>query len=304
EALIGLSAIALLRRGSPGRPTVRAGGRLALYPLVAGILFTLNSRWTTGTWFVPAGFFVPQNDALGDAPLAFEQVRESLYVLSGTAWVWPAYGAAALLALGFVRSPQRASLILVLALAGAAVLPWCAYYQGHPVRVRYGLPLVVACAATTAAGIGVLWRPLRPIATALVLVWALTQSPPLDRHAPLVAESQRDAQNRRGREAVTEYLREQWDGTTIMMSMGSLAHYMHDLSHLQMDIRDFLHEGNEQLWVHAATLGPHGYVRWVVIEERAEGGDALFHAARRDPAFLDGFDRVAEGGGIALYRAR
>jgi hypothetical protein len=42
----------------------------------------------------------------------------------------------------------------------------------------------------------------------------------------------------------------------------------------------------------------------VIVEERAEGGDALFRAAERDPKFLDGFERVAEGGGISLYRAR
>jgi hypothetical protein len=79
---------------------------------------------------------------------------------------------------------------------------------------------------------------------------------------------------------------------------------MHDLSQLGMQVRDFLQEGNEQLWVHAASRGPRGFVRWVVIEEQAEGGDALFQAAKADPHFLDGFERVAEGGGIALYRAR
>jgi hypothetical protein len=88
------------------------------------------------------------------------------------------------------------------------------------------------------------------------------------------------------------------------MSMGSLAHYMHDLTELHMHVRDFLQEGNEQLWVHAASQGPRGFVRWVVIEERAEGGDVLFQAASKDPHFLDGFERVAEGGGVALYRAR
>ena len=50
-------------------------------------------------------------------------------------------------------------------------------------------------------------------------------------------------------------------------------------------------------------LGPRGYVDWVAIEERAEGGDALYQASQRDPKFLDGFERVAEGGGVALYRA-
>jgi hypothetical protein len=79
---------------------------------------------------------------------------------------------------------------------------------------------------------------------------------------------------------------------------------MHDLTELRMSIRDFVHEGNEQLWGYAATRGPRGYVTWVVVEEQAEGGDALFQAAQRDPRFLGGFDRVAEGGGVALYRAR
>jgi peptidoglycan/LPS O-acetylase OafA/YrhL len=58
----------------------------------------------------------------------------------------------------FVASRRRASLIVVLALAGAAAVPLVAYYQGHPMRIRYGLPLVAACAAIGAAGIAVLSR--------------------------------------------------------------------------------------------------------------------------------------------------
>lgn len=303
-ALIAFAALALLRRGHGVAHTVKACARLALYPAIALALFSANSRWTTGTWFVPGGFFVPENKALGNASLAFEQVRESAYQLSGTAWVWPAYAAAAVLGLTFLASRRKAPLVLVLSLAAAALLPWYAYYGGHPLRIRYGLPLVVACAAITGAGIATLWAPFRLAAAAFVIYWALGQSALFDRHAPLVAESQRDAQNMRGRAAVTDYLRGHWDGSTVMMSMGSLAHYMHDLSQLNMRVRDFLQEGNEQLWVHAASRGPRGFVRWVVIEEQAEGGDALFQAAKADPHFLDGFERVAEGGGIALYRAR
>ena len=68
------------------------------------------------------------------------------------------------------------------------------------------------------------------------------------------------------------------------------------------DIHDFMHEGNGQTWQYA-VLGPRGYVKWVVIEEQAEGGDALFQARSRDARYLDGFERVAEGGGVGLYRA-
>ena len=302
-ALLGLAFVALLIERVPVTRALRSTARLAVYPLVALVLFTLNSRWTTGTWFVPAGFYVPENEALGQASLAFEQVRESVYKLSGTAWVWPAYVSVALIAIAVARNRTRAPLILVFALAGAAILPWYAYYQGHPLRIRYGLPLVAACSAITAAGVATLARPLRVTAAAAVFAWTTMQAAPFDARAPMIAESQRDAANRIGRQAVTEYLRAHWDRTTIMMSMGSLAHYMHDLTALGMNVQDFLQEGNEQLWVHAASRGPRGFVNWVVIEERAEGGDVLFQAAARDPHFLDGFERVAEGGGVALYRA-
>ncbi|MEP6918555.1 MAG: hypothetical protein ABJC89_23135, partial [Acidobacteriota bacterium] len=93
------------------------------------------------------------------------------------------------------------------------------------------------------------------------------------------------------------------DGRTIMMSMGSLGHYMQDLSADGFDIRDFLHEGNGDLWSFAVSK-PLGVVGWIAIEERAEGGDALFYEARRNRRFLDGFTRVAEGGGVALYRGK
>ena len=127
---------------------------------------------------------------------------------------------------------------------------------------------------------------------------------PLDRTAPVIAESQRDAQNLVGRRAVTAYLVAHHDGSPIMMSMGSLAHYMHDLSLEGFEIHDFLHEGNGEVWSAAMQYGPRAYVTWVAIEERAEGGDAVFQRSRQSSRFLDGFDRVAEGGGVALYRRR
>jgi hypothetical protein len=39
-----------------------------------------------------------------------------------------------------------------------------------------------------------------------------------------------------------------------------------------------------------------------MIEEQAEGGDSLFRQRQRSERFLAGFERVAEGGGVALYR--
>ena len=53
-----------------------------------------------------------------------------------------------------------------------------------------------------------------------------------------------------------------------------------------------------------AVRDPRTIVGWVVVEERAEGGDVLYATAKRNPMLLEGFTRVAEGGGVALYRRR
>jgi len=316
-AIVALAGLVLLRRRAPVHAVISGMVRLAAVPAVAIALFLVNSRWTTGAWFISRGFFVPENaEALGHASVALDQVRIGLYQLSGTALVWSGYAGAVLTAAAFVRPAVKAgppapaavtgsqqSLVIVLALAASAAVPWYAYLQGHPFRIRYDVPLIAACGVLAGAGIGLLWRPMRPVAAVFVVSLALVQAHPLDRTAPLIKESQRDAANKAGRTAVTAYLVQHWDGGTIMMSMGSLAHYMHDLSAQGFRIHDFLHEGNGDIWALALTQ-PRIVVRWIAIEEKAEGGDALYQEARRRPSFLEGFERVAEGGGVALYRAQ
>ena len=303
-AIIGLTVLVLIRGGMPVAQSFRAGTRLAAYPTIAILLFLVNSRWTVGAWFVSSGFFVPENvDALGHPSVAWDQLREGLYKLSGTALVWSGYAGAIVIVIAWLRSRASPPVALFLALAAAAALPLGAYVRGHPFRIRYDVPLIAACAAFAGAGIGLLRSRFQPFVAAGVIVAALMQSPPLDRHAPLIIESQRDATNRIGREAVTRYLVQHCDGRTIMMSMGSLGHYMHDLSAHGFRIRDFLHEGNGDIWNFAMT-DPNAVVGWIAIEEKAEGGDALYLEAKRRPAFLDGFIRVAEGGGVALYQRR
>ncbi|MFL6281507.1 MAG: hypothetical protein ACJ731_15440, partial [Vicinamibacterales bacterium] len=300
-ALIALTAIVLIRRGDTVARSLQAAARLAACPAIAIALFLVNSRWTVGSWFVSSGFFVAENvDALGHPMVAFDQLREGLYRLSGAALVWSGYAGAMLVAITFVRSRSKAPLALFLALAAVAALPLGAYVQGHPFRIRYDVPLVAACAAAAGAGIGVLWTRVQLIVAVLVISAALMQAHPLDRAAPLIVESQRDAVNQKGRAAVTAYLVQHRDGRTIMMSMGSLGHYMHDLSAHGFAIHDFLHEGNGDIWNFALT-DPRAVVGWIAIEEKAEGGDTLYQEAGRHPAFLNGFTRVAEGGGVALY---
>ena len=302
-ALLALALLVLLRRGTGAYDAARACAQLAAYPALAVVLFILNSRWTTGNWFLTSGFFVAENEALGQPWMAWEQIREGLRLLSGPYTVNMAYIGAIGLAVACVISRRRATLALSLALLAVAALPLYAYVQGHPFRIRYSVALIVAVAAITASAVTVLPRRLRAIAAFAVSVATILQTAPFNRSAPMVVEAQRDAANMRGRTAVTQYLEEQYDGGIVMMSMGSLAHYMHDLSKSGFRIRDFLHEGIGDVWAAAFEFGPHGHVGWVAIEEQAEGGDALFHRARENPRWLRGFARVAEGGGVALYRA-
>ncbi len=302
-ALVALAFVVLVRRGTSVRGAGLAVARLSTYPAAAVVIFLLNSRWTVGAWFVSGGFFVAENEALGHPFVAWQQVHDGVFRLSGPMLVWPAYAAIAVITWAFVRTKERASLALVLALLAAAALPWYAYLEGHPFRIRYGVPLVVACAALIATGVGLLPRPLRAAAAALAVAASLWQVSPLDRSAAVIAESQRDARNKVGRQAVTAYLRAHWSGEPIMMSMGSLAHYMHDLSRDGFNVHDFLHEGNGEVWKSAMEYGPASVVRWVAIEEQAEGGDAVYQRAKEKRDFLKGFARVAEGGGVALYRA-
>jgi hypothetical protein len=84
--------------------------------------------------------------------------------------------------------------------------------------------------------------------------------------------------------------------------MGSLAHYMQELSHQGFAIADFVHEGTGTIWEMAMETGPRVHTGWMLVEEEAEGGDLLARRIRRDPHFAEGMTRICEGGGVALYR--
>ena len=302
-AILALTFAVLVRRHTPVSVAIAGILQLALWPIVAIVVFSMNSRWVVGEWFVSGGFFVPENvEAIGHPAVAWRQIREGLAELSAPALTIGGYIGAALMAWSFARSSRRASLVLVVALFAAAALPIAAYVEGHPVRIRYALPLVIASAAAASAGISVLWKPLQWIAAAALVSMTLLQRPPIDHTAPLVLESQREATNMIGRRAITDYLQQHYDGAGIMMSMGSLGHYMHDLSLAGFELKAFLHEGNGEIW-RFAMLQPRHHAGWLIIEGSAEGGDALHHASLR-ARWLDGFEKVAEGGGARLYRAR
>jgi len=144
--------------------------------------------------------------------------------------------------------------------------------------------------------------PRARVAGAVVLAAiAAVELRPLDASAPMVVEAQWDRVNTPVRAKVTACIGAPGSGEKIMASMGSLGHYMQEASRDGFAIRDFLHEGNGDIWL-AALDAPYRFADWILIEEKAEGGDMLAKIARERPLFLDGYSRVCEGAGLALYK--
>jgi hypothetical protein len=297
-------AAALWARWRTGEPTgdaLREVAWVAVFPASAIAAFLILSRVVVGEWFVSSGFFVPDNEALGNPVRTTIHVWYGIHLLSGSGILaLGAAGCIALAALSLTR-PGYSYGMVALSLAATAALPWLAFIEGHPFRIRYMVPLI----AVESIGIGVV-AGLMPRARLAGLVLAIGiiayELRPLDAGAPMLVEAQWESPNQPIRERVTACLGAPGSGEKIMASMGSLGHYMQEASHAGFRLRDFLHEGNGDIWLAALAQGPRAFVEWVMIEELAEGGDMLALRAREDPRFLDGYSRVCEGAGLALYR--
>ena len=302
-------ALVRWRGGEPLADAVRGIARVAAYPAVAIVGFSIFSRVVIGEWFVSGGFFVPENKALGDAWLAVKEIGWGAQMLSGPALTWIGGIGIVVAVIGSGIALRRenpgelriAEALMAVSPLAMAAIPWAAFYRGHPFRIRYMVPMmaVEAIAAGVAAGI-VPRRATLAAAVALAAVGAY-ELRPFDRTAPMVVEAQWDRPNRPERARVTACLAPLEPGAKIMASMGSLGHYMQEASHQGFAIRDFLHEGNGDIWL-AALERPYLYADWLLIEEKAEGGDMLARIARERPSFLSGYARVCDGAGLVLYR--
>ena len=296
-----LAGAVLARRQE--RQTVSAAIRdvapIAIYPVVTIAAFLLFSRIVVGQWFA-SGFFVPENPALGRPGAAANQILTGVRSLGGTVTtVVGLVGLIGLLARGLLTDSGGIALI-ALAPAAAAAVPWIAFFQGHPHRVRYMVPLLAAQAIGVGAA-AARWRQAAPVAAVVVMIVAGLEIAPMFGAAPMTAEAEWDLPNAAARRQVTTCLESQYDGTTVMASMESLGHYMQELARSGFRLRDFLHEGNGDIWL-SAIVRARPFAGWVLIEEYAEDGDVLASIARENPRLLDGFSRVCDGGGVALYR--
>ena len=298
-ALLAVVAYVLWRREM--KPGVVLA-RLASWPAAAALLFVLNSRITVGSWFVTGGFY--ERDPLYDGMLWRSAVAVwwGTYRLGGFVLETVALIALAVAIVRALRQRGLTERLIPAALFAAGALPMYAFHAGHPFRIRYMVPTLVACAVFGGIAVGSVQRPVtRRLLAALLIGSSLLESP-IASDAPLLEEAQWDVPRSRERRAVTACLAPDYRGEKVMASMGSLAHYMQELSREGFAIADFVHEGNGVIWQLAIETGPAPHVGWMLIEEQSEGGDVLAQRLRADRAFARGMTRVCEGGGVALYR--
>ena len=293
----------LWRRGRTPRQAIRCIGAIAVYPAVAIAGFAIFSRVVIGQWFVACDFFVPENKALGDWALAAKEIGWGAAALSGSALTWIGGIGAGCAAragrdAGGAAPPRPSSLSLGTdgraAVGGVLSRPSVPDpLHGAADRHRSDRRRHRGGHRAEAARPGVCRRGARRDR------WYELR--PLDAHAPMVVEAQWDRPNLAERARVTACIGRLEPGEKIMASMGSLGHYMQEASRAGLAIRDFLHEGNGDIWL-AALQQPQPYAAWMLIEEKAEGGDMLAKIARERPGFLAGYERVCDGAGLALYR--
>jgi hypothetical protein len=302
EAWPVTATLTLLTALSRRSDRVRTFVRLAAWPAGATALFLLFGRVTLGRFFADADFFTPDNPAAG-RPLAVvaDLFNGFLQIAGWPVVAWTAAGA--LLAFAQAWRSRSTRSLLPFALFAAAAVPFVAFLDGHPYRVRYMIAIVAAAGALIGVALAAVPQRWRAGAAAVAVALVVWTRPPLALDAPMTLEAQRESVTQGERTAVTAYLSLHYDGRPILVSMNSLGHYMQELSRIGLPLRAFIHAGNGDLWS-AAIAAPSRHAGWVLIEELAEGGDELAALARRDPAYLEGFDKVASGGGATLYRRK
>jgi hypothetical protein len=129
--------------------------------------FVVFSRIVTGVWFAD-DFFVPENTAKGHPYDALAEIAWGVRTLSGSALLVVALAGAALLAGWGLFSKRRLTAMVPIALAATAAVPWLAFIDGHPYRIRYMVPLLAA-EAVFAGFLAGAWKRLQPLLVGLVL---------------------------------------------------------------------------------------------------------------------------------------
>lgn len=207
----------------------------------------------------------------------------------------PAIAIFAALPLSSEKATKR---IFLAAVFVAMLLPWI--FWSLPESWRH---------EALSAGPGMLILPLAALVifSLAVLkssyVWALLalcvlgmQTPVLEgENRPILAETLEHGFIEPERQLVLQYLRDNYDGTPILIDMGKLAPLIYDS---RLPIRSFVYnEGNSTRW-HRAFASPRSEVGWLC----AQMDDDVWRRLQVDPHWADGYSLALQTKYFLLYR--
>ncbi len=132
---------------------------------------------------------------------------------------------------------------------------------------------------------------------ALILLCALgVQVPPLAReHHAMMAETMEHEFIEPERKAVLQYLSQNYDGTRILIDMGTEAPLVYDTG---LAVKEFVYnEGGASLW-HAAARNPQAVAGWLCTQD----GDAVSRLIEKDPSWTSNYLIAVKTEHYKLYR--
>jgi hypothetical protein len=162
---------------------IREVAPIAIYPAVAMVVFVLVHRIIVGQWFA-SGLVAAENPTLGHPWTAAIQILTGVRALGGTlTTVIALVGLLGLLARGLFTGSGAVALV-ALAPAAAAAVPWIAFFEGHPPRVRSMVPLLAAQAIGAGAATA-RWRQAAPVAAIVLMIIAGLEIAPMFGAVPM-----------------------------------------------------------------------------------------------------------------------
>ncbi|MCI0447103.1 glycosyltransferase family 39 protein [bacterium] len=290
--MMGLLTIVLNIKDKRGFKKIIADGLILGIPNFAAIAFTFWINWyTTGHVIIDVTQkFTDWQPGQGTYFVSFIVALYTLAKLVSTEWVIASL-------IGFFlmvrRKYREPAFIATLAILGPLLLYMIQYHDGHPTRIRYGLLLVPACF------IFVSYFPtrtklIRYLFVVFTVYVATSSYFGMVESSELLQESLRDANNLALQKDILDYLKQNDDGSLILVSMGEIAPAIYDL---KLPLKRYIHEGVKPWW-NDARKEPEKWAGWVFISQ----DDKLWKLFHDNKNFHRHFALIGRRNYVELYK--
>ncbi len=181
-----------------------------------------------------------------------------------------------------------------------AALPWASHILPHSweFRALFAGPGIVLLPLTALGLFLYASARNRYVLASLALCVAGTQIPVLKgEYRPILAEALEHSYIEPERQQVLTCLRENYDGSRILIDIGRLAPLVYDTG---FPVREFVYnEGEQKEWARALS-DPASEVGWICMEK----GDELWNLGQVDPHWLYMYSLAVQTQNFRLYRFR